>query len=54
MSKWKKVSNCNSDTVIQRLNLLLELEITKTSPDPHIMRLLKRGLAKAHNDDEVY
>ncbi|XP_013589191.1 PREDICTED: uncharacterized protein LOC106297509 [Brassica oleracea var. oleracea] len=54
LSRWKRSSELNSKTRIQRLNQKLEKEIAKTRPSARSMRRLRVQLAQAHRDEERY
>lgn len=54
LAKWKRSSDLNSKTKIDRLHLDLEQEIIKQSPNYDRMRRLKISLSKAYRDEETF
>lgn len=54
LSRWKKSSQFNSLTKIQRLQKELEFEIAKIWPSARKMKLLRFELAEAYKEEERY
>ncbi|KAL1200002.1 hypothetical protein V5N11_007211 [Cardamine amara subsp. amara] len=54
LSKWKRKSNTNSNTLIKGLRERLENEGNKLISDMRLMQLLKLELADAYRSEEVY
>ncbi|XP_013594546.1 PREDICTED: uncharacterized protein LOC106302626 [Brassica oleracea var. oleracea] len=54
LSWWKRSSELNFKTRIQRLNQELEKEIAKIRPSARSMRRLRVQIAQAHRDEERY
>lgn len=54
LSKWKKAHNMNSKVQILELRERLECEITKLSPDLELLKQMKRDLAQAYRDEELF
>lgn len=54
ISKWKKTTNTNSYTAIQRLKQEWEAQVSSVYPDKHRMTIIRWELALAYREEEIY
>lgn len=54
LAKWKRASNFNSLSTIEKLSVKLEKEIAKRYPDFQTMKRLKMELAETYKQEELY
>lgn len=54
LARWKRGTNCNSLSIIEKLGKKLEAEIDKRMPDQQYMKRLKTELSEAYRQEELF